>query len=402
VTAGAWSTPSIVREKAATWWRGGRLLRELQAPGAPPMFPARIRLVRPTKDEVADRFVEVRVWASRHLAAAADGGWQVETRPVAVRALGPQEIPSALVVPDSQTALAALGASARRDAKTFARCLQETRSVGAWAEQVALAKPLDVVAAAADWPDLLRVVEWVGANPRPGVHIRALPVPGAHSKLVENNKALFGALLLARLPAEAVDADAVSYEERFGFATGERVVVLRAPGAVVGLPHLAFPEVTWPAAGLAGLDPAERGIDQVVVVENRACLPMVAPAEGRVVVWGAGYGAGDLLSGIGWLDRVDVVYWGDLDTHGLAILDAVRAVVPGARSVMMDVATLEAHPDQVGIEPVPRDDDLAHLTVEEQELYRRLRACRQRVEQEHLSRVAIDAAFTPGLQVSQR
>lgn len=400
MTAGAWSTPSIVREKAATWWRGGRLLRELHAPGDPPMFPARIRLIRPSKDEVADRFGEVRGWAGRHLAAATDGGWQVETRRVAVRALGPQEIPSALVVPDSQTAIAALGASARRDAKTFARCLQETQSVGAWAEQVALAKPLDVVAAAADWPDMLRVAEWVGANPRPGVHLRALPVPGAHSKLVENNKALFGALLLARLPAEAVDADAVSFEERFGFATGERVVVLRAPGAAVGLPHLASPEVTWPAAGFAGLDPAERGIDQVVVVENRACLPMVAPAPGRVVVWGAGYGAGDLLSGIGWLERVDVVYWGDLDTHGLAILDAVRAVVSGVRSVMMDVATLEAHADQVGIEPVPRDDDLAHLTVEEQELYHRLRVSRQRVEQEHLSREAIDAAFAPPLEMS--
>jgi hypothetical protein len=402
VTAGAWSTPSIVREKAAAWWRGGRLLRELHAPGDPPMFPARIRLVRPTKDEVADRFGEVRGWASRHLAAAADGGWQVETRRVAVRSLGPQEIASALVLPDAQTALAALGGSARRDAATFARCLQETRAVGVWAEQVALARPLDVVAAAADWPDLLRVTEWVGANPRPGLHVRALPVPGAHSKLVENNKALVSALLLARLPVEAVDLEAVNFEERFGFATGERSVVLRAIGAMVGLPYLVFPEVTWPAAGLASLDPAERGIDQVVVVENRACLPMVAPAEGRVVVWGAGYGAGDLLAGIGWLDRVDVVYWGDLDTHGLAILDAVRAVVPGVRSVLMDVATLEFHGDRAGTEPVPREGEFAHLTVEEQALYRRLRASRQRVEQEHLSREVIDAAFTPGLQVSRR
>jgi len=383
----------VAREKALRWWQGGRLLRELHSPGDPPLFPARIRLTRPTPAEVGDRFPEVRAWAEAHARAATTGGWRVETRRVGVRALGPQDVPAALVVPDAATALALLGAAARKDAVAFARCLAAAGQAGPWALEVALARPLEIVGAASDWPALLRVAEWVAANPRPGVHLRSLPVPGAHSKLAENHRAVLTALLLARLPDRFVDAGAATFEERFGFATGERTVVLRAAGAVVGLGHLPVVEVTWPAAGLAGLDPTERGIRQVVVVENRACLSMVPLVPGRVVVWGAGYGAADLLAGIGWLAEIDVLYWGDLDTHGLAILSGVRGAVPQVRSVLMDLATLEAHLGRAGREPVPREDALAHLSPEEQALYERLRTGGLRVEQEHLAPEAVAAAL---------
>lgn len=379
-----WSGPLVVRDKAATWWRDGRLLRELHAPCDPPLFPATIRLKRPSATEIAERFAEVHTWAQHHREAAQAGGWEVHTRRVPVRALGAQEIPSALVVPGPQTALAQLSHRERRLAATFADCLAIAQETGAWAETVALTRPLDVVEAAADWPRLLAVSEWVMANPRPGVHIRSIPVPGAHTKIVEQNRGLLSALLTACLPEDAIDRAAQSFEEKFGFVAGERNVVLRAAGAAVGLQHLLVAEVTWPAAGLAGIDPLERSVTQVVVVENRACLKTVPVAAGRVVVWGAGYGAGEMLARVSWLRDVDVVYWGDIDTHGLAILDGVRAVVPGARTMLMDTETLERYRDRVGTEPVPRFDDLPRLTAEEQRLYDRLRASRERLEQEHL------------------
>jgi hypothetical protein len=378
------------------WWGTGRLLRELYDGPDYVQFPVRIRLDRrPTAAEIGDCFAEVRAWARAHHDAAARGGWTVETKRVPVRALGPQEIPAVLVVPDVRTALALLGPREQRNVATFATCVTQARAAGGWALRVALSRPLEVVAVAADWPALLAVVDWVAANPCPGVHIRALPVPGAHTKLVENNRGLLTALLVSRLPADAIDADATTFEEKFGFATGERHVVLRAPGAIVGLSHLDVAEVTWPAGGLAGIDPGDRGITDVVVVENRACLPMVPTEGGRIVVWGAGYGAGELLTGVPWLARVAVVYWGDIDTHGLAILSGVRAAVPHARSVLMNLDTLRAHADRAGAEPTPRADDLAHLTEDEQSLYDVLRTgTGTRVEQEHLLPEAVVAAFT--------
>jgi hypothetical protein len=41
-----------------------------------------------------------------------------------------------------------------------------------------------------------------------------------------------------------------------------------------------------------------------------------------------------------------VVYWGDIDSHGLAILSGVRATVPHVRSVLMDLDTLRVHADR--------------------------------------------------------
>jgi hypothetical protein len=102
-----------------------------------------------------------------------------------------------------------------------------------------------------------------------------------------------------------------------------------------------------------------------------------------------------MLAGVPWLARVSVVYWGDIDSHGLAILSGVRATVPHVRSVLMDLDTLRVHAARTGVEPTPRSDDLPHLTECEQALYNVLRtAGGTRVEQEHLLPHAVLAAFT--------
>jgi hypothetical protein len=37
------------------------------------------------------------------------------------------------------------------------------------------------------------------------------------------------------------------------------------------------------------------------------------------------------------------LYWGGIDTHGFAILDRLRASIPGAALLLMDENTLQAH-----------------------------------------------------------
>ena len=58
-----------------------------------------------------------------------------------------------------------------------------------------------------------------------------------------------------------------------------------------------------------------------------------------MVIFGGGYAVG-LLESLAWLADLDVVYWGDIDTHGFAILDRLRRHFPRLRSVLMDRATL--------------------------------------------------------------
>ena len=66
-----------------------------------------------------------------------------------------------------------------------------------------------------------------------------------------------------------------------------------------------------------------------------------------MVIFGGGY-AVPVLQPLGWLASLDLVYWGDIDTHGFAILDRLRHRLPRARSILMDRATLLAPSGPVG------------------------------------------------------
>lgn len=90
-----------------------------------------------------------------------------------------------------------------------------------------------------------------------------------------------------------------------------------------------------------------------------------------------------------WLADAEVAYWGDLDTHGFAILNQLRAWLPQTRSVLMDRGTLLAHRDRWVIEPSPTAARLDWLTPDEQALYQELvkdrLGERVRLEQERIA-----------------
>ncbi len=87
-----------------------------------------------------------------------------------------------------------------------------------------------------------------------------------------------------------------------------------------------------------------------------------------MAVLGGGY-AVSLLGSFGWLATLDLVYWGDIDTHGFAILDRLRGSHPHVNSMLMDRSTLLAHREQWGAEPVPATSPLDNLDQAESALY---------------------------------
>ena len=64
-----------------------------------------------------------------------------------------------------------------------------------------------------------------------------------------------------------------------------------------------------------------------------------------------------------------MVYWGDLDTHGFAILNRLRHRFPNARSLLMDRGTLLAHQTQWVPNRPRRRMVLSLLSPDEQALY---------------------------------
>ena len=71
-----------------------------------------------------------------------------------------------------------------------------------------------------------------------------------------------------------------------------------------------------------------------------------------MVIFGAGYGF-EGLGGVRWLAERRLLYWGDIDTHGFAILDAFRARFGHVESFLMDRSTLFAFESLWGAEDSP-------------------------------------------------
>ena len=98
------------------------------------------------------------------------------------------------------------------------------------------------------------------------------------------------------------------------------------------------------------------------------------------------------MSGLGsvpWLQASNAVYWGDIDTHGFAILDRARRALPQLRSVLMDEATTLQYQHLWGTEPAQTTNfALEHLYEHELAVYTALKANtwgqKVRLEQERL------------------
>ena len=86
---------------------------------------------------------------------------------------------------------------------------------------------------------------------------------------------------------------------------------------------------------------------------------------------------------------VPVFYWGDLDTHGFAILDQLRAIFPHAVFFLMDKETLAQHKGLWGKESRQENRDLKRLSRKGAGLYAGLRGGHYgehvRLEQERIS-----------------
>jgi hypothetical protein len=113
-------------------------------------------------------------------------------------------------------------------------------------------------------------------------------------------------------------------------------------------------------------------------------------------VFGAGYGW-DALAKAEWLRQCKLHYWGDIDTHGFAILDQLRSRFGHVESFLMDRPTLLAHETLWGEEADQVLHDLPRLTETERALFDDLRDNRirnnLRLEQERIGFGMVSAAL---------
>jgi hypothetical protein len=247
-------------------------------------------------------------------------------------------------------------------------------------------KPLTALDHAGDWDRILGILSWFKAHPRSGLYLRQIDVADVDTKFIESRRGVMSELLTLILPSEAIDptaSGAKGFEQRFGLRSKPPLVRFRLLDRSLSLAGLT--DLSVPSAQLASVS---LPVHRVFITENETNGLAFPDAPEAMVIFGLGYGL-DRLHEITWLQEKEIHYWGDIDTHGFAILNRLRATFPHARSFLMDGDTLLAHRSLWGREDKRFVGDLERLTDPERSVFEGLRdnqfGNNIRLEQERVS-----------------
>lgn len=386
-----WTTPADIKAQVLKLWNRGTMLSVMVQ--GEPIFPLRLTLKGPDSRQLSDRFAEVRDWIAQLTAAA--GPYRIVWRTVNHRILGNNDIPAELWIDTPDDALALIGK--RRSASEFASMIDMTREQEPALLSWLIRRPLRALELAESWPNLLRLVAWLRDHPRPGIYLRQIDLPGVHSKFIECHRNTLSELFDLALPPQSIDTEATgtaNFCQRYGFRDKPLRVRFRIlDPALALLPDGTKQEITLTQADFASLNLL---VEKVFITENEINFLAFPPVPKAMVIFGAGYGFQNLAR-IDWLQTCNLCYWGDIDTHGFAILNQFREHFPHATSLLMDRQTLLAHRDHWESEPRPESAVLTRLNEAEQSLYDDLRENRLgdriRLEQEKIGYETLLAAL---------
>ena len=387
----SWTTPGELRAQVQKMWDRGDLLSAYVT--GEPLFPKRLVLKCPTSAEMTEHFDAVRAWIVEFRSAAY---LRVETREFKHRVLGENAVPHEVWIDTFDDALSLIGK--RRDASRFATLLDATRKSQAkllnWLEK----RPLRALELYDEWGRLLEIVTWLENHPRPDVYLRQVDIPGVHSKFIETFRSVLAELLDLALPPEAIDSSATGvnlFAKRYGFRDKPARIRFRfLDSKLQFLSGSHEQDITLDSESFSQLDIK---VSTVFITENEINFLSFPPVQNSLVIFGAGYGF-EMLHQSKWLLNCRMHYWGDIDTHGFAILDQLRSRFAHVESFLMNRSTLLAFKAQWGEEGKQTLKELTRLNTEEQALYDDLRDNRirmnLRLEQERIDFSWIEAALS--------
>lgn len=265
---------------------------------------------------------------------------RIISKPLTIRGVS-DDFPATLV---AENLTAALDLVSRTQNKTLGVDIERARALTTSLRTVGVIPTPSIVKATyhladPDFKILLAAVAWLHDNPDLSAWTaRQLPIPGIHSKWLETHGRLLETVTGRNVRTEVRPRLAVThltYADPHYLASGQRKHDAWTTGDAY---DLAYPPRI------------------VLIVENRDCRLWFPPTADTIVVEGNGKAAASLLSGIPWIRAADhIVYWGDIDADGYAILDRFRDAMatPTAEglpantvhSLLMDAPDLHRYAD---------------------------------------------------------
>jgi len=386
-------SPRQIRDRALRLWDGPKVKAGLLG-GATP-FPHGFSAAPPDADALKRNYVAVKGWIAELRAQSKEAlgrGYGLRYGESNHRGLGRQSVPAGIVIETLEDLL--FLADREDEGRRFASLSGKILEAEPGLRPFLIRRPPCVLEYGEDWDGLLAVCGYFVKHPKTDLYLRQLSIPGVDTKFIEAHRGLLAEMLefLVLSPrggAGGAGPKKRAFERRFGLRyepSSVRFRLLDPRMALAGLRDLTVP--------LPEFQRLDLPLERVFIVENKVSGLCFPDAPGSAVIFGMGYGA-ETLGDVEWLRALDLRYWGDMDTHGFAILDALRSHFPGLKSLMMDQDTLLKFREGWA-EEAPSErflGDLERLTAKEAEIFKGLKDDRWgrsvRLEQERISGVYV-------------
>ena len=394
-----WTTPDDLKKKLRTSWERGVFFRadfethghyfspgtnEPDAPDSPDAPDAadllRFSLKGPGASEMLSSFDAVRTWAGTWLEHAEQNNIQLEWIERTHRQLGRNRIPRAAVFSDIDAIARYI--SRQNELRVFRKSAEYLLARFSLLADWISAHPFALAENARDLESLADLTDWYLAHQRPGIYLRQVAVPGVHTKFIERHRLILGQWWT--ILCSGTDAYGPSgFERADGFASGQRLsaVSFARRFGFLDKPDLVRFRILDPLLTVGGFTDISVTADEfaarpvqcvrVLIIENDITVLSLPRIPGAIAVYGRGYGF-ESLARASWLAEKEIWYWGDIDTHGFAILDQLRASFPKTRSFLMDETTFVTYRSRWVTEPDQVIRDLPRLENGELLLYRAL------------------------------
>ncbi|WP_446030024.1 Wadjet anti-phage system protein JetD domain-containing protein [Lelliottia amnigena] len=338
-------------------------------------FPLTLALPKVTGRQLMHDFSLLQDQLARLVQQCAQKGLHLDIKEFQFSSMGRQRLPVSVQIPSMEILVQMLGQ--KTVWQSFCQDIELLRltypQLESWfPDQVAL-----IVRHHGKWPRLLAVCRYFQLNPRPMRYIRALDIASVDSKFIEFHKPVLKLLLDNLLPSEAIvetlpPYNRYAFEHRYGLLHDLPSIRFRLLDNTLAQHFNGLSDLNAPVDQLAKM---ALPIQCVVITENKTNF-LALPEMGRsIAIFGLGYGV-QLLKQIPWLARTRILYWGDIDTNGFAILSQLRSYFPQTESLLMDEDTLLACREVWGEEPaenICRVEVLPGLQPQEQQLYEKLK-----------------------------
>ena len=343
-------------------------------------WPLQIPLGMPTEKDATDDTLAVRAWVSSWATWKHVGEVSRAVRKWA--RLGEQELPVALTIFSPEDVATLVGQAPRwsRATERYAQMVEKWPQLGTGG---ALAARFNVLAdySEVDFTRLIALLDWLVQNPASNVYLRQLPVEGLDTTWAEQRTGIITGLL----KDIKQDTNDGNFHELCGLLRPPHRVRIRLLCPQLRSLVGGLNDVEAPIGDIAAL-PIEPSA--AIIVENLDTGMALPDIPGTVGIMKLG-NAVSALGSVPWLKSIPAVYWGDIDTHGFAILDRARKALPQLRSVLMDEATTLGFQNLWGTEPTQTTNiALEQLKEHEASVYAALKANtwgqKVRLEQERL------------------